>query len=141
TRCVDTIFATRLQQALENAGIDSDVTIVTRNAYLGTMEFVVWVDEKAEQNAIDAACAALMAERSSVTITRPATRVSVVDEKFTCVSSGYDLRGQVEDGKCPECAHPYYVVHPKQCSACQAEIPDDFDVCWNCGHEIESPED
>ena len=53
-----------------------------------------------------------------------------------CRACNYELRGQIEDGRCPECGQPYRLLEEKRCPACGEEVPGDFDVCWNCNTQI-----
>ena len=52
TRCADGVYATQLQRALDVAGIAARVTTEMGNVYLGKMEFVVWVAEEADPEAV-----------------------------------------------------------------------------------------
>ncbi len=136
--CSDGIYAGQLQQALEAAGITVRVTTETRNAYLGGNLFVVWVSDDADLEAVRRACESLVAPDTGEPEAAP-TRVCHSDGETQCMACGYDLRGQMEDGKCPECGHPYRLVVPTRCSGCGAEVPSDFDLCWRCGRELGPP--
>lgn len=53
-----------------------------------------------------------------------------------CVDCGYDLRGHVASGKCPECGSSFGHapdVFGAACAHCGELVPVDFIVCWNCG--------
>jgi rubrerythrin len=139
-RLFDAVLAAALQQSLDAEGIESQMTTERENAYLGRMECVVWVPEDADPRKVESACQAAWTrqierqkKQQAERLEKPVTRVSIIDDVLTCAACGYDLRGQVTDGKCPECGHPYRIVGVKICPDCGAEMPSDFEVCWSCG--------
>jgi rubrerythrin len=130
--------AHRLAAALEAMDVECTVTSELVNPYTGTSTFVVWVDEHANTERVDAVMAAIKKEiagEDRVTMVRKGDRGA-----SRCRGCGYDLRGQVEDGKCPECGHPYEVIKALQCPACHVEVPSNFDICWKCGSNIHTDE-
>jgi len=139
TTFVNGIAAAALQQELELAGIEAQITQESLGHPHNRLIFALWVEETADQAAIEEACAAVQARYADI-LERPATRVSSIEDMLKC-KCGYDLRGQVEDGKCPECGHPYQIIKYKSCGKCGEEIPADFDVCWQCGNGSEAEED
>jgi predicted Zn-ribbon and HTH transcriptional regulator len=48
-----------------------------------------------------------------------------------CAECGYDLRGHHGEGRCPECGREFRMS--RACPACAEAVPDNFDICWNCG--------
>lgn len=141
-RLFDALMAGELQRALEEQGIESQVTIERENAYLGRMQYVVWAAEGADAHVMDAAYQAVQVrrQRMSEEADRAVTRVSVAEDLVKCRNCDYNLRGQEQDGKCPECGYPYQIIQMKVCPKCRAEMPCDFEVCWNCSGD-ESGED
>jgi O-acetyl-ADP-ribose deacetylase (regulator of RNase III) len=129
--------AVRLQQALQSAGIEAAIISEAANSYLGTMQFTVWVADSAATETLELILDALADEDPESE--NPYTSVSVSDGLARCRSCGYDLRGQVRDGKCPECGYPYVIVHDRRCPHCGADVPRDFDVCWRCNSELPAP--
>ena len=138
TTCQDGAYAAQLQLALQTAGIVARVTTETRNAYLGGNLFVLWVDDDADPAAVRRICSSFIAPDTGEP-KLPPTRVSWSESVTKCLVCGYDLRGQVQDGKCPECAHPYILITERRCPACHADVPSDFELCWKCGREIPPP--
>ena len=134
-RLFDGLMAGELQRVLEAAGIEAQVTMERENAYLA---------EGADAGKVEAACRAAWGKRKEMAeaAKKPVTRVSVSEDLVKCLGCGYDLRGQEQDGKCPECGYPYEIIRVKVCPDCGAEMPGDFEVCWNCSGEedVESPE-
>jgi hypothetical protein len=135
-RLFDGVLAAALQQALAAEGIETQMTTDRENAYLGRIQCVVWVPEDADPGKVEKACQAVRARESQMQ-EKPETRVSLTDDVVNCLLCGYNLRGQVANGKCPECGHPYRIVGVKVCPKCGAEMPSDFEVCWNCTAEEE----
>ena len=131
-------MASELQGLLEAAGIATHITNETTGFWRGPMAFVLWVAEDADPALIKRICASLRTSTAGQ-IDLPVSRVSHHDRSTTCLACGYDLFGQEEDGKCPECGHPYRIVEQKRCAACGVEMPDDFEICWRCGHELPPP--
>ena len=135
TRCADGVFATQLQHALDAAGIEARISTEVAHVYLGTRVFVVWVVEGADPEAIKRAYAAVTPSDSGAPELRP-SRVCVADSTVQCCVCGYDLRGQIADGNCPECGHPYRLLGYRPCPTCGVDLPTDFEICWNCGGEV-----
>jgi hypothetical protein len=132
----DFILATDVHAALKNAGIDAEVTDERQGSYSITTMHVVWVAEDADQRAVEQIVRAVPGFEAR----RPRpTRVSASEELFWCAACKYDLRGQLDDGNCPECGRPYHIVRTVQCPNCRESIPDDFSVCWSCGAETTPP--
>ncbi len=135
-RSSDGVAITALAGALEAAGIEAQVIPQAENAYIGTMSFVLWVSERAAPAEVEKVVTAFRERQPDGEIETPETRISIADDILNCKRCNYDLRGQMEDGKCPECGHPYRIVRQIACPHCAAEVPSDFAVCWRCGEEI-----
>lgn len=133
-RFLDGVMANALAQALEAEEIAARVTNERGNAYLGAMEFVVWVTEEADAIALETVCRSVRSQQGEIVL--PPTRVSASDDMIKCRKCGYDLRGQTADGKCPECGHPYRIVGVTVCRKCGAEMPSNFTVCWKCNGDV-----
>lgn len=59
-------------------------------------------------------------------------RASIPDAR--CPDCGYDLRGHGGFTMCPECGRA--ITAPPAdvtCPGCGEPVPENFDVCWNCG--------
>jgi hypothetical protein len=134
TRFLHYSHALRLQQALTSAGVEATITSEAANAYIGTVQFTVWIADRADPALVKRVCESLPALDGSKPEPK-ATWVSIADGLTAC-SCGYDLRGQTKDGNCPECGRPYVLAPEKCCPKCGEKIPIDFDVCWKCGVEI-----
>jgi ribosomal protein L40E len=138
TTCYDGAYAVKFQQLLQAAGIAAEITTEYVNAYMGASLFIIWVPDDADLAAARRAGASLIAPDTGDPQLQP-TRVRLPGGPTQCRSCGYDLRGQIHDGKCPECSHSYTLVFEGRCPACNAQVPSDFDICWNCGAELPSP--
>jgi hypothetical protein len=138
TTCYDGLYAGRLQHALEAAGIEVRVTNESENSYLGRMQFSIWISDHADPAVVQRACSSVVAADTGDPAPPP-TRVVLTDGLSRCSACGYDLRGQVENGNCPECGRAYVLASVRTCPACNADVPTDFDICWNCGRELPPP--
>ncbi len=126
--------ALRLQQALTSAGVEATITSETAIAHIGTVQFTVWIADDADSAAVRGICAEI--EGHSAELKTQPSLVSLCEGFIRCRICGYDLRGQTQDGNCPECGHPYHLILSRRCPKCSEHVPLDFEVCWQCGTEL-----
>jgi hypothetical protein len=126
--------ALRLQQALTTAGVEATITSEAANAYIGTEQFTVWIADHADPAVVRRVGAEIDAHSAELKI-QP-TLVSLCVGFICCRGCGYDLRGQTQNGNCPECGRPYRIILSKRCPQCGENAPADFDICWQCGTEF-----
>ena len=51
-----------------------------------------------------------------------------------CPACDYDLRGHSGETACPECGKSLTAKSgDHQCPKCGETVPQDFEICWNCG--------
>ena len=122
----DTPMIFTLLDRLDAAGIVASVTREHTPAglYLGTRIANVWIADAARY---DEATAILHAMQERVA-------------GDVCVRCGYDLQGHGGPAICPECGRPAEVPMeraPLACPSCGEEGPADFEVCWNCGADVQ----
>jgi hypothetical protein len=125
----------RLQHDLEAAGIAACVTNELQNAYFGSMQYTIWVADRAEPATVRRIYTSLVSPDTGEPALQP-TRVCIAEELTRCRRCGHDLRCQAHDGVCPECEHPYRLITTLRCNACGTDVPSDFEVCWQCGVEL-----
>jgi rubrerythrin len=135
-RLANSARAAKVQAALQAHGIEAEVITELANAYTGFAESVVWVDEAVDKQVAREICEECLQAMGFGTNDRVSRIEDEPDETSKCVQCGYSLRGQVADGKCPECGHPYQIVGTRKCQSCNESVPSDFDICWNCGSEM-----
>jgi hypothetical protein len=129
-KLLDPKAANRLQWMLTEAGIASELTTELSNAYTGAMLAVVWVQEDADERTMKDVRTRFGEWVAATQSGGGAT------ERTRCAGCGYDLRGQVEDGRCPECGRPYTLKQERPCPYCNEMNPVDFEVCWKCGADL-----
>jgi hypothetical protein len=130
--------ANDLAARLQDAGIEATVNTELINSYTGQSEFAVWIDADPHSQAVRDIAESFVSERQE---NPPDTRVDPATGNVRCTKCGYDLRGQTQDGKCPECGHPYQIIKDKKCPHCGETNPADFDICWQCGKDIVPPDE
>jgi predicted Zn-ribbon and HTH transcriptional regulator len=129
----DRLLAIDICEELRKEGIAAETTTQWQGAYSIQALTVVWVAEDAPEGLLATVVQVATTKREQQLKT-PGT---ALDEHPRCRECGYDLRGQREDGRCPECGNDYELVKTRKCEGCGEEVPSDFLVCWNCGEELE----
>lgn len=135
-RTSDGVIIAALQQELDAADVPFQVTHEVGNVYLNVMELVVWIPRNADMQAVEKAFERVRQRHAARMGKASKTQVSVSDAAFHCDQCGYNLRGQIEDGRCPECGHPYAMALPRKCPHCGETSPADFAICWQCGGDL-----
>lgn len=113
-----------LQRRLDQAGFNTAITndIAVTDLDLGTHRFIVWIDDDDDHDKAIAMVRELESEQLVV----------------KCPKCGYDLSGHHGAIRCPECGHSLTAPSPDvACPHCGEDVPADFEVCWNCGAELD----
>ncbi len=60
--------------------------------------------------------------------------VQAQQTRIRCPACDYDLRGHSGKATCPECGKSITAKSgDRQCPRCRETVPQDFEICWNCG--------
>lgn len=138
-KLLDLKSANQLQWMLLDAGVRSEITTELSNAYTGAVLAVVWVGDDASHHTLRDVCTKFQHWAAESAENRP-TQVDPAGELDSrCEGCGYDLRGQMADGLCPECARPYAFARERACPTCKEMVPVEFDLCWKCGADLAVP--
>ena len=125
--------AQRLVNRLAEEAIKAEVQ-AQHISYGDPLPVSVWlINDRDLERAVD------VLERHGVEDRSTRIDLSKGEDKLKCAHCGYDLRAHRGDGRCPECGVDFYTVTVDvKCARCGELVPENFELCWNCGRSTNS---